>query len=146
MSLIKYLLLGIEVLLSILLIGIILLQRSKEQGLGLAFGAGMGEALFGSQVGNVLTKATMILAVLFMLNTLALGRMFSAAPTYTSAMGDLSQPPATGAPAGGPQSTLPPPMALPPTEGADVTPVAIPEPSGTAPATTPEPEAVPAAE
>lgn len=68
-------LLIVEVILGLLLIGVILLQRSKEQGLGLAFGQGLGESLFGGQTVNVLVKTTVVLAVLFFLNTIVLARM-----------------------------------------------------------------------
>ena len=60
-----------------LLIGVVLLQRSKDQGLGLAFGSGMGETLFGSQAVNVLVKITIVLSIIFFLNTMILARMFS---------------------------------------------------------------------
>lgn len=71
------LLLVIEVVCCLLLIGVILLQKSKGEGLGLAFGAGMGESLFGSRAGNVLTRATVVLSIVFLLNTLALALLFS---------------------------------------------------------------------
>jgi preprotein translocase subunit SecG len=64
-----YLLMVVEVIISILLIGVILLQRSKGSGAGMAFGQGVGESLFGAQVGNVLTRTTVILAVIFLVNT-----------------------------------------------------------------------------
>ena len=70
-----YLLIAIEVIVGLLLIGVILLQRSKDQGLGLAFGAGMGESLFGSQAVNVLIKITVVLACIFFLNTMILARL-----------------------------------------------------------------------
>ncbi len=63
----------IEIVSALLLIGIILLQKTKDEGLGLAFGAGVGETLFGSRTGNVLTKITVTLAGIFLLNTLAIG-------------------------------------------------------------------------
>ena len=40
---------SIEAIISVLLIGIILLQKSKDEGLGLAFGAGVGETDFGGR-------------------------------------------------------------------------------------------------
>lgn len=64
-----YLLVFVELLVSLLLIAVILVQKTKSQGIGMAFGAGMGESLFGSQVGNVLTKTTVILAAVFLVNT-----------------------------------------------------------------------------
>lgn len=77
MIFLKALLIVVEVLSCLLLIGLILLQRSKSEGLGLAFGAGAGEALFGARAGNVLSKATVILGVVFMACTLALGVLFA---------------------------------------------------------------------
>lgn len=69
MGVLKVLLIALEIMCSFLLIGAVLLQRTKGQGMGLAFGGGMGEALFGAQVGNVLTKATVILITVFVVNT-----------------------------------------------------------------------------
>jgi len=54
-----------------LLIGIVLIQRSKGEGAGLSFGGG-AEAVFGAQMGNVLTRTTVILGVLFLVITAAL--------------------------------------------------------------------------
>lgn len=71
-SIIAYLLIIIEVLCSLLLVGVILLQRTKAQGAGMAFGAGVGESMFGSQVGNVLTRTTVILGIIFLVNTAVL--------------------------------------------------------------------------
>jgi preprotein translocase subunit SecG len=62
----------IEVITCLLLIGVVLLQRGKDSGTGLSFGGGMGEAIFGAQVGNVLTKATVILGSVFLAVTIAL--------------------------------------------------------------------------
>jgi preprotein translocase subunit SecG len=70
-------LLIVEVLSAFLLIVVILAQKSKDQGLGMAFGGGMGESLFGSRAGNVLTRMTVMLAVVFMLTTMALGFLFA---------------------------------------------------------------------
>ena len=65
----KYILMFVEVICSLLLIGVILMQRSKGQGAGAAFGGGMGEAVFGSQMGNVLTKSTVVLTFVFLVTT-----------------------------------------------------------------------------
>ena len=67
----------VEVLCCLLLIGLVLLQKSKSEGLGMAFGAGVGESLFGARAGNVLSKATVILGIVFMANTLVLGVIFA---------------------------------------------------------------------
>ena len=73
----RFILLAIEVISSVLLIILILMQKTRSEGLGLAFGAGMGETLFGSRAGNVLTKATIVLTTVFLLNTLFLALAYS---------------------------------------------------------------------
>jgi preprotein translocase subunit SecG len=70
-----YVLSFLEVIVCAMLLGIILIQRSKGQGMGAAFGGTMGESLFGTQMGNVLTKATVVLAVIFLVNTTVLARL-----------------------------------------------------------------------
>ncbi len=77
MIFLKALFIVVEVLCCLLLIGLILLQKSKSEGLGLAFGAGAGESLFGARAGNVLSKATVVLGIIFIANTLLLGIIFS---------------------------------------------------------------------
>ena len=77
MTILKYLLLIIEVVCSFLLVVVILLQKTKSQGLGMAFGAGMGETLFGSRAGNVLSKITIGLGITFLVCTLFLGMIFA---------------------------------------------------------------------
>ena len=77
MSILISLLLIVEVLSAFLLVVVILAQKSKDQGLGMAFGSGMGESLFGSRAGNVLTRMTITLAAVFMLTTIVLGILFA---------------------------------------------------------------------
>ena len=72
MTILLYFLMFVEILCSLLLIGVVLLQKTKGQGVGLAFGAGMGESLFGAQMGNVLTKTTIVLGIIFLVNTTVL--------------------------------------------------------------------------
>lgn len=77
MGILRILLIVVEVVSSMLLIGVILLQKTKGEGLGLAFGSGMGETLFGSRAGNVLTKITVTLSIVFLANTAILGLLFT---------------------------------------------------------------------
>lgn len=77
MEILRYLLIVVEVLCCLMLIGVILLQQSKSQGMGMAFGGGMGETLFGSRAGNVLTKITVTLALIFLVNTTILGILYT---------------------------------------------------------------------
>jgi preprotein translocase subunit SecG len=76
----------IEVVTCFLLISLILIQKTKSQGAGLAFGASMGESLFGAQTGNVLTKVTVWLTIIFLVNTTILALLTpsrGASPTDT---------------------------------------------------------------
>jgi len=77
MEVLRYILVFLEVVCSLLLLTVILLQQSKGQGLGLGFGQGMGENLFGAQTGNVLTRATVILASVFLVNTTILTLLYA---------------------------------------------------------------------
>jgi preprotein translocase subunit SecG len=69
-----YLLLAIHILVAVLLGVVVLVQRSKGNGLAGAFGGvGAGEAMFGARgVTTVLHKATIYLAVAFMVTSLTL--------------------------------------------------------------------------
>lgn len=61
-------------IISLLVIGIILIQPSKSGGMGAAFG-GIGESVFGAQVGSHLTKATVIMTGIFFLLALVLAAL-----------------------------------------------------------------------
>ncbi len=66
----------LEVLVSFLLIGIILLQKSKGGGFaGIGMASAVGENLFGSRAGNILTKTTVVLASIFLVNTLVMAKI-----------------------------------------------------------------------
>jgi len=151
MTIFFYLLMVIEILSSVLLIGIILLQKPRSQGAGMAFGAGMGESLFGSQVGNVLTRTTVVLAIIFLVNTTLLAVLGSARRGQTSVTDKMRTPAAMPAPMT-PQP-MPAPEA-PANEGlpdAGFPPVGVPsavetvEPAAAAPAVSPEPAGAPPA-
>lgn len=173
MSILISILLVVEVLAAFLLVVVILAQKSKDQGLGMAFGSGMGESLFGSRAGNVLTRLTIILAAVFMLTTMLLGVLFARGQTGGSGSvmdrADREVPVApVAAPAAAPAAPLLPeeaPVAAPPADtasepvtlqmGADgnLAPVAAPAaeavpveaaPAEAAPAEAPAAEAAPA--
>ena len=94
---VQYFMIFVQIVVGFMLIGIILLQKSKSQGMGTAFGGGMGESLFGSQVGNVLTKVTVVLAFVFLLNSTLLAFMKSGGRTadvsVTDRVKDIAPPP-----------------------------------------------------
>ncbi len=65
-----------QVVIAVSLIGFILIQHGKGADAGAAFGSGASSTVFGSQgSGNFLTRATTVLALLFLSNSLALGYM-----------------------------------------------------------------------
>ncbi len=123
MLFVKGILIFIEVVVSVLLVGVILIQRTKDEGLGMAFGGGVGESLFGSRTGNVLTKITVVLGLAFLVNTTALSLVV-----------------ARGGASGSLVRSSPAPVA-PPQRAPQPAPVATP----TAPAETPAPSPAPAA-
>lgn len=77
MIILKNLLLIAEVICSVLLIGMVLIQKSKGGGLGGSAFGGAAETVFGARTGNILTKITIGLTIFFMANTLALSFFFT---------------------------------------------------------------------
>ena len=131
-------LMALEAVICLMLIGIILIQRSKGQGMGLSFGGGAAEAVFGGQMGNVLTRTTVILAIAFLVNTTVLAVL---KPKGVSA--DVTD--RFDAPAPDPvAATVPDAPALPDDGGAALDVLDVPAPEAPA-AEVPAPEA-PAAE
>jgi preprotein translocase subunit SecG len=71
-------LLVVQVLLSITLISLVLLQHGKGADAGAAFGSGASATVFGARgSGNFLTRATAIVALLFFITCLALAYIAS---------------------------------------------------------------------
>lgn len=149
MTFLKVLLMLVEIISGVLLVGVILLQKSKDEGLGLAFGAGVGETLFGSRAGNVLTKITIGLGIVFMANTLLIGYVMSGSSSTGSITDSLpaqAAPVQPAAPAGGmalpaspepapAQGAAPAPQAQAPVAVPDapVAPIPVPAPAPAAP-------------
>ncbi len=95
----------LEVLISFLLIVVIFMQKTKGGMGGSAFGGGAGEAIFGSRMGNVLTKATVVLGCAFLANTLLLTVLTSRRTDAGSVMdraGQQAPPPAARPPSAPP--------------------------------------------
>ena len=133
MSILISLLLIVEVLAAFLLVVVILAQKSKDQGLGMAFGSGMGESLFGSRAGNVLTRMTVTLAAVFMLTTIVLGILFARGKTTGSSGSVMDKadrvPLAPAAPMAASQAPRPQPAPM----VADEAPLAAPAADASAP-------------
>jgi preprotein translocase subunit SecG len=76
-----YLVAVLYVLSCFLLLLVVLLQQGKGGDMASAFGGGGSQTAFGARAGaTVLTKATTVLGVLFMLGAIALGVMGKAGP------------------------------------------------------------------
>jgi preprotein translocase subunit SecG len=56
---------------------IIMMQRSKQEGLGAAFGGGFTESIWGAQTSQVLVKATVYAAALFFICSISLARLYA---------------------------------------------------------------------
>ena len=122
MESINSILLVIQVLLSISLIVLILMQHGKGADAGAAFGSGASATVFGARgSGNFMTRATTGIAILFFLTCLALAWVSSnregpqsvtgsvTAQEYEAPSGDASDlPPADDAGNAGQDSDLPP--------------------------------------
>lgn len=107
MSVIRTLLIILEAACSLALIGLILLQKSKDGGLGLAFGAGGNDSLFGARAGNVLTKATVGIGIVFLVNTLILGMLFAGSASESLVDKELSAQPVPMEQSSIPQQAVP---------------------------------------
>jgi len=91
-------LIGIHILVSIALIVIVLLQMGKGAQAGASFGAGSSQTMFGSTGGNIMTKVTAGVAVVFMLTSLSLAYYYGSSASKTIMPGTVTVP-ATSAPA-----------------------------------------------
>ena len=81
----------IQIIIAAALIGIIMIQRSSDDGLGgLGGGAGGNSFLSGRASANLLTRGTAILAALFMLNSLLLANMATRTSTKPSVLDSMS--------------------------------------------------------
>jgi preprotein translocase subunit SecG len=87
-----YLVSAIYVLSCLLLTLVVLLQQGKGGDMASAFGGGGSQTAFGARAGaTVLTKATSVLGVLFMLGAIALGIMGGRGDS-SSIMGGIKAP------------------------------------------------------
>ncbi len=66
------LLFAVLVVVSLLLLGVVLMQRPKQEGLGAAFGAAITDQAFGARTTDVLKKATVYFGTAFMVICLML--------------------------------------------------------------------------
>ena len=111
MSIIINILIAIHVLVCLLMVGVVLMQRPKNEGLGAAFGGGMTENIFGAQTTHVLQKFTVWLGIVFFALTLLLAILYAKRGTGETVIQKelLSQPvPAAAATPAAPAATAEP--------------------------------------
>ena len=144
MSILLGILTFVLILVSIFLVLVVLMQKSKDGGMGAALGGGAAEAAFGADTSNVLTQATKYSAILFFVLafTLYLGRLYERAhgtsggralPTIAAPATPAPTAPSTGAPASTTTPTTPA-VSVPVTPAPATSAPATPAPTTTAPA------------
>ncbi len=82
----------VHVLVSLFLIAVVLLQSGKGAEMGASFGSGGSQSVFGAGGGSsVISKATAVVAVVFMLTSLSLA-YFAGQPSTSSVMSGVKAP------------------------------------------------------
>lgn len=99
-------LLLVHLFVTLALIGVVLIQRSEGGGLGIGTSQGMGSFMSGRGTANLLTRATAVLATIFMLLSLTLALLNRGTSGVSRSL--LDTPPA------GPETTLPATPPAPP--------------------------------
>jgi preprotein translocase subunit SecG len=79
------------VIVCVLMCLVVLMQRTKQEGLGAAFGGGMMDSTFGAQTSQVLVKTTVYLAALFFIISIGLARLYSHRAQYNAQGSTLHQ-------------------------------------------------------
>lgn len=129
MAFVYYLILVLHVLACLFLIGVVLLQQGKSQDLASAFGGGGTQTAFGPRgSANVLSRATTVLAGVFMVTSLSLSMI---RPRASTILDTVKTPVASPSPA---RSAAP--ATTPPAKGTAPAPAA-PATAAPAPASTP---------
>ncbi len=117
MAFLYYLVISVHIIACLLLIAIVLLQQGKGQDLASAFGGGGSQTAFGPRgSATVLSRATTILAALFMITSLSLSVLKSGRSSVLDQVQDASTTaaPAPEAPAGDSERSAPPKNRRPP--------------------------------
>jgi preprotein translocase subunit SecG len=123
---------------------VILMQRSKQEGLGAAFGGGVTDAIWGAQTSQVLVKATVVAAALFFFLSISLARLYSmreSAPAPTSSVQSELEKSSAVTPAATNAAPMTPPAPVVPS--ATTTPVSAQGGTASLPATAPTATATP---
>ena len=132
-----YIAAALYVLVCFVMIGVILLQQGKGGDMAAAFGGGSSQAAFGARSGaTVLTRATTVCAVLFLVGALALNILAQRGPgSVVGGRAPQGSPSTLPTPAQAAPTTAPAPAGQQPATGAS--PATAPPAPGTAPGTRP---------
>jgi preprotein translocase subunit SecG len=109
----RWILTCIQVFSSLVIVGLVLLQRGKGAEAGAGFGAGASGTVFGARgATTALSRATAVFAAIFMLNSLALAYLGTSSNKQEEAqktiLDEAAAPPAKPAPSG--RSSAPAPV------------------------------------
>jgi preprotein translocase subunit SecG len=128
MVLAYYAIVTLHIVACLFLIGVVLLQQGKGQDLASAFGGGGTQTAFGPRgAANVLSRATTVLAGMFMVTSLALSIMRPREGSVLDRVpGAAASPAASVSPAAPPAS----PAATPPQAAPEAAPVTTLPPAG----------------
>lgn len=90
----------VEVAVALLMVAVVMLQPPKDQsgGMGATFGGGFGEEVFGGHTGNVLSRTTVVLGILLILNSLGIAYLMRGG-VKASSLADRQAPTPVEAPA-----------------------------------------------
>ncbi len=91
-------LLIVHLFVTLALIGVVLIQRSEGGGLGIGSSQGMGSFMSGRGTANLLTRATAVLATIFMLLSLTLALLNRGTNLPSRSLLDSEPAPAETAP------------------------------------------------
>jgi preprotein translocase subunit SecG len=106
MAFLYYLIISVHIIACLFLIAVVLLQQGKGQDLASAFGGGGSQTAFGPRgSATVLSRATTILAAVFMITSLSLSVM---KPGRSSVLDRVPEAAATPAPAPPSEEAVPP--------------------------------------
>ena len=111
MSIAYYAVVAVHIIACLFLIAVVLLQQGKNQDLASAFGGGGTQTAFGPRgSANVLSRATTVLAGLFMITSLALSMLRPGSGSVLDRVGNPPEPsvsPTPAAAAGAPATPAP---------------------------------------
>lgn len=137
LNVLTYLLIGVLVIVSALMVLVVLMQRPKNEGLGASFGTSMTQDLFGAQTTNVLQKFTVYLGGAFFAVCLLLTILYAKASTKPSDVQKGLEQAAKAQAVEAAKTTPAPAVSVTPVpaEAPKASPVATPAPATPAPAT-----------